>query len=368
MKKNLIRNIGFVLLIALWAVLAAAAWLKPNGDVSVSERRKLAQFPEFSVDALLSGEFVTEFEDYTLDQFPLRDSFRRLKAWFHYNVLQQQDNNGIIFSDGHAAKLEYPLDEKSVSNALSKFNSLYEKYLKNTGSKVYAAVVPDKNYYLSGQGEGLAMDYDRLFEMVQDGMLYASYVNLTDSLALEDYYFTDTHWRQEKLFPAAQTLCQAMGVPVPNCADYTITEATGEFYGVYYGQAALPLEPEPLYLLQNSMLSACRVYNHESGRYSGLYDMEKLSGNDPYEVYLSGTTALLTIENPMAKSNRELIVFRDSFGSSIIPLLVQGYKKVTVVDTRYISGDMLGQFIQFRGQDVLFLYSSLILNSSYTLK
>ena len=368
MKKNLTKNIGFAVLIALWAVLVIVAWIKPSGELSISERRKLAQFPEFSADGLLSGKFVEDFEEYTLDQFPLRDQFRKVKAWFHYNVLQQQDNNGIIFTDSYAAKLEYPLNENSVANALNKFGGIYEKYLKQAGSKVYAAVVPDKNFYLSQQGESLAMDYEKLFELVQEGMPYANYIDLTGALSLEDYYYTDTHWRQEKLLPAAQALCTAMGVPIPRVEDYTVREATDRFYGVYYGQAALPLEPEPLYVLQSSMLSSCRVFNHESNRYSAVYDMEKLGGNDPYDVYLSGAAALLTIENPMAKSNRELIVFRDSFGSSMVPLLLQGYRKVTVVDTRYIAGDMLDQFVQFQGQDVLFLHSSLILNSSYTLK
>ena len=368
MKKNLTKNIGFAVLIALWAVLVIFAWLKPSDELSVSERRHLAQFPEFSAEGLLSGKFVEDFEEYTLDQFPLRDQFRKVKAWFHYNVLQQQDNNGIIFSEGYAAKLEYPLNENSVSNALNKFGSVYEKYLKNSGSRVYAAVVPDKNYYLSQQGDSLAMDYEKLFGLVQEGMPYATYIDLTGSLSLEDYYYTDTHWRQEKLLPAAQTLCTAMGIPIPRVEDYAVKEATDRFYGVYYGQAALPLEPEPLYIMQSAMLSACRVFNHESNRNSTVYDMGKLSGNDPYDVYLSGATALLTIENPMAKSNRELIVFRDSFGSSMIPLLMQGYKKVTVVDTRYIASGLLDQFIQFKGQDVLFMYSSLILNSSYILK
>ena len=134
------------------------------------------------------------------------------------------------------------------------------------------------------------------------------------------------------------------------------------FYGVYYGQAALPLEPEPLYILQNNMLSACRVFNHENNRYSGIYDMEKLNGNDPYDVYLSGATALLTIDNPQAKTNRELIVFRDSFGSSLTPLLVQGYKSIYLVDIRYIMPDAIPYYIDMEGKDTLFLYSALILN------
>ena len=96
--------------------------------------------------------------------------------------------------------------------------------------------------------------------------------------------------------------------------------------------------------------------------------MEKLNGNDPYDVYLSGATALLTVENPNARTDKELVVFRDSFGSSMIPLLVKDYKTVTVVDIRYLAGDYVGSFVDFHGQDVLFLYSCLVLNNSSTLK
>ena len=85
-------------------------------------------------------------------------------------------------------------------------------------------------------------------------------------------------------------------------------------------------------------------------------------------MFLSGSRSLLTIENPAAENDRELIVFRDSFGSSIVPLLVQGYARVTLVDVRYIQIDMLDRFLEFKGQDVLFLYSTLVLNNSSTIK
>jgi hypothetical protein len=52
----------------------------------------------------------------------------------------------------------------------------------------------------------------------------------------------------------------------------------------------------------------------------------------------------------------------------MVPLLVQGYKTVTVIDIRYISGAMLDRFVDFHGQDVLFLYSTLVLNNSSTLQ
>ena len=44
--------------------------------------------------------------------------------------------------------------------------------------------------------------------------------------------------------------------------------------------------------------------------------------------------ALLQITNPAAKTDRELVVFRDSFASSLIPLLIKDYATVTVVGER----------------------------------
>ena len=363
-----IRIIGAIAVAVIWFALCLGAWLLPPEEISDAERRKLAQFPELSAETLLSGKFMSEFETYSLDQFPLRDNFRQLKALFHYHVLGQKDNNDIILFDGYAAKQEYPLNEHSVQKALDKFRSIYDKYLAGSGSRVFAAVVPDKMAYLPKHSGYLTMDYDRLFHMVEEGMDYASFVNLRDDLGIEHYYRTDTHWRQEELLKAAGTLCEALGVTIPEAEDYTVTALEQPFYGVYYGQAALPMEPETMYILENDLLAECLVTNYETGKTSAVYDMEKLTSRDLYDVFLSGAVALQTIENPNAKTDRELIVFRDSFGSSMIPLLIHDYATVTVIDIRYVSSDFLGQLVDFHGQDVLFLYSTLVLNNSATLK
>ena len=159
-----------------------------------------------------------------------------------------------------------------------------------------------------------------------------------------------------------------MGLTPPAAEDFTKTEIDRPFYGVYYGQAALPMEPEAMYILESQLLKDCKVYNFESGKYAAVYDMDKVSGKDPYDVYLSGPQSLLRIENPNATTDKELIIFRDSFGSSVAPLLVQDYKTVTLVDIRYLDSRMLGRFLDFHGQDVLFLYSTLVLNTGTTLK
>ena len=347
-------------------MLSVMAWLHPAKEMSEAERRKLQQFPEFTVETILNGKFMADFEAYTQDQFPMRDTFRRIKAVFSYDVLQKKDNNGIYIADGYAAQLEYPLSETSLEGAVRKFQKLYDLYLKDCGD-IYFAVVPDKGYYLAEENGHLSLDYDAVYEAVAR-LSWAQQIDIRDCLTASNYYYTDTHWRQERLMAVAQKLCEALGVTKPELENYTVTELERPFYGVYYGQAALPMDPEPMYLLENEILSSCVVTNHETGKVGTVYDMDKLTSRDLYDVYLSGPAALLTIENPSAATDKELIVFRDSFGSSLIPLLLADYARITVIDTRYVVSEYVGSFVDFQGQDVLMLYSTLVLNNSDPLR
>ena len=356
-----------IFILTLWAALTLAVWFHPAQDISQAERRTLAQMPEFSLSALENGRFREEFEDYSLDQFPLRQGFRTLKALFHTQVLGMRDSSGIYLTNGIAAKQEYPLSEASLNAAIRKFDAIYEKFLGE--SRCFFAVVPDKGYYLAAPSGHLAMDYEALYAKLEAGLPWAEQIDLRPTLTAGDYYRTDTHWRQECLIPAATAICDALEVTAPKAEDYSQVQAEVPFYGVYYGQAALPMEPDSLTWLESETLNKCTVYDYETGKTGAIYDTARLTeSRDPYDVFLSGARALLTVENPNAKTDRELIVFRDSFGSSLVPLLLEDYAKVTLVDIRYVSSAKLDSFLNFHGQDVLFLYSTLVLNSSSSLK
>ena len=357
-----IRAVGTGVLVLLWASLTVFAWFAPPKDISEAERRPLKQFPTTNATSLINGSFMSDFEDYTLDQFPLRDTFRKIKALFHYNALQQKDNNGIYIVDGYAAEMEYPMDKESVERAMRQYNKVYELYLKNSNTKIYNTVIPDKGYYLAEKNGYLALDYAELFALVRSKTGWSAWVDVDDCLTLEDYYYTDTHWRQEKILPVAQRLLRAMQADLPDADSFTPTAMERPFYCVYYGQAALPMEPETMYLMQSDIISNCTVYNHATGKTTAVYDPAMLTDKDQYNIYLSGPQSMLTVTNPNAKTDRELVIFRDSFGSSLAPLLLQSYKTVTLVDIRYIQPEILGTFLEFTDQDVLFMYSALVLN------
>ncbi len=370
MTNQMIRAIGAALVAALWLGLAGFAWFGPTKEKSDAENRYLAQMPELSVDAVFATDeqgqhpFMSGFEKFTLDQFPLRDSFRSVKAMFHTYVLGNKDNNGYFYKDGYLAVQDRELNLEAVQDKLDVLNQLYQKLLKGNGGRYYVAMVPDKSYYLANQYGYPSMDYAELERMMRDSLSWGQYIDITPSLDLTDYYRTDTHWRQEKLIPTAQLLCQAMGVTGPGAEEFTQVKIDQPFYGVYHAQAALPVPPDTMYIMDSPMFADVTVIL-EGKRRDGLYDPNKLGGNDPYNIYLHGAkTGDLVIENPNARTDKQLIIFRDSFGSSIAPLFVGDYAKITLVDLRVTDYRALRAFVDLDGADVLVLMSSLAMNNA----
>lgn len=380
--------------------LSVFAWMKPADAYSMSERRALKQPPTWSLDAFFAGSYSKGFEDSSVDQFPLRDQFRSLKNVTSLYGFGLKDVHDIYLSQGHLAQMDYPMNTDSMDRAARIFGNIYQKYLADTDVKTYFSVIPDKNAYMACESGHLALDYKAFCEEMQTKVDFAEYIDITELLELDDYYRTDSHWRQERIGDVAELMMSQMNSQINNqmnsenvCKDiperdesvdleneksqapnmenrweYREVAVEAPFYGVYAGQSGLPVNGEDLIYLEQDGFQKCKVYDHEHQREIGIYDLEKASGKDPYELFLSGPISLITIENPEAKTDKELILFRDSFGSSIAPYFVEVYAKITLVDIRYLSSQVLDQWITFEGQDVLFLYSTQVLNHSETLK
>ncbi|MBQ5747073.1 MAG: hypothetical protein IIV81_03940, partial [Clostridia bacterium] len=346
--------------------LSVWAWLKEPDDTSDSERRKLAAFPKVSIDNVLSGKFTKDFEDYATDQFPLRDTFRTLKAISKFYIFAQKDNNDIYIHDGYASKIENEISDSSLENAVKKLEYLYDSYVKGKTDKVYLSIIPDKNHTLAEKGSYPSIDYNVLAQRIKDKISFAEYIDIYPLLNYTDYYKTDTHWSQDKILDVADKLLSSMGKE--NNAEYEKITLDTPFYGVYYGQSSLPLPPDKITYLTNDRIENALVYNYEGTdgvleniKPEAVYNMDKLSSKDPYEMFLSGAVNLMRIKNPANTSGEKLIIFRDSYTSSLAPLMIEEYSEIILIDIRYIFSHFIGAFVtpeDFRDADVLFLYSA----------
>lgn len=297
-----------------------------------------------------------------MDNFYQRETFRKLKTSVELDIFKKQDVNKIYKYNDFLVEQIYPLDEKSITNLTNKINYIKDNYLNET-NKIYYSIIPDKNYYTDNSH--LKPDYDKMKQIMKNNLKDLQYIDIFQNLKLDSYYYTDSHWKQEKLQSVAKTIANNM--------NFSITQNYNEqkvatFKGVYAGQLPINTKEDEIKILVNDVMANVNVYNYETKEQGGIYNFKKLNGYDKYDIYLSGATPLIEINNQNNKTNKTLVIFRDSYASSLAPLLMEGYSKITLVDTRYISPKILNEYVNFENADILFIYSTLVINSSMALK
>lgn len=278
-------------------------------------------------------------------------------GWKAVQRSQAAKKAGIWQAGGHWGEtLKNGGDLKSAEKLASKILEVRTKYL-SADNRVFCAVIPDKGYYLQPNGAP-KVDYDAFFGTVKAGLSGSDiqFIDLTESLSAEQYFTTDSHWRQEALQPILDTLGEAMGfeISLNNFTPHSMNAFSGAYHK--YGAKA----KDTLVYLTSDATDAAKADNFQHPETTVVYDLDRLSTDVPYDVFLSGATPLVTITSPNARTARELVIFRDSFSSSLAPLLLEEYSKVTLVDLRYMASTLLPQYLEFTNQDVLFLYSSLV--------
>lgn len=351
--KNKILTIIFLIIVFGLGLISIC-----TKDILISkfERRSLAQFPKE-----LDEDFTNDLDDYLVDQFAYRNEFIFLNSSVNRNILGKLDEKNVYVIDDNIYEVNYPLNEKSVVVWTSKMNFITKKYFKNYD--VYYSIIPDKSYFLDS-GKYLKLDYGKIFNILNNSM-NGKYINITDDLTINDYYLTDIHWKQENIFDIAIKIMKDMNNSYIQ-TEY-IEKSYNDFYGASYSKGSSNLNKDTLKYLTNNNLSEIKV-NHLEHGIKNIYDEPKLYGVDSYDVFLSGPSSYLEIENKEQENEKTLIIFRDSFGSSIIPFFVPYYSKIVVIDLRYIDLSLIEEKLNYDNCDVLYLYSTLIVNSSDILK
>ena len=336
-----------------------------RGEVSLSERRYLAPAPQISLDGVISGAYFDELCAYLTDNAPFRDALRTVKALTEMRALGIKENNSLAFQRGHVAKIIGKINDASIKNALAVWKKVDETCLNNC-SKKYIAIIPDKGYFFSRDLGYPGADRRCAIEKVTRALADFEYIDVLDKISLDDYYKTDTHISQNRAMGLVGALCEKMSAPKSRFEHKVLS--AGKFFGVYRGQSALPLPPDELKYIDSDALALCTVYDCAAKKYIPMYDTSAARGRDGYEMFLGGARGILKITNPALGSGREIVVFRDSFGSAVCPLLCERYDSVTAIDLRYTDVDTVVQNVNFSGKDVLFLYSFHTLENSFQMK
>lgn len=375
--KNIVVTFVFTLFILVFSVLCINCYMNP---ISRTDSEKdLAQPPQnITWEGLINKTVINQFEAASTAQFPFRNFFRGLKANVQYNILGLKENNGYVVEDGYICQIKNEFNQGGINDSLGKLKDLYSAQIAGKASNVYLSIIPDKNFYLGKDYGYPAPDYYKLVEQVKEVLPESAYIDIFGELELESFYKTDTHWDQSKILDVLEKLSSVMGFETSG--NYTENVIEG-FEGIYFGQSAINPPQENLTYLTNEVISNLKVQDVATNKFLDVYALNLFNEEfnyetDGYNIFLSGKAGhpMLRIINPNGTISKPLVIFRDSYGSSIAPLIAEGYKTIYVVDIRSISYTLLDDktlsdgkrnpyYIDFTDKDVLFLFSSLVIES-----
>ncbi len=357
-----------VLFLLLVFGFTAVSFAWPERTFSENENRVLASAPEFSVESLFEGKFMSDYEKYITDQFFLRDEWIQLKTMTEM-ALNKQDINGVYMGkDGYFierhedSEIDFEMLEKS-KNYLMQF---VEKFSNRLGKEhVKVMLVPTASEVLLDKLPPFATGFD------QNGMMDEVYASLPEGTAIDVrdalkqhaeeyiYYKTDHHWTSLGAFYAYQEFCKAMGFEVPELSDATFTEVSDEFLGTVYSKLNLEISKDSMHTvtLPNTP-SKIQMTVDMAEKFDTLYNDEYLDKKDKYSYYLDGNHGLTEIASN-SEGKGTLLIIKDSYSHCFAPMTLGNYEKVYLVDFRYFNMPISQFIMRYRVTDVLVLYNTI---------
>ena len=330
----------------------------PDRDRSETENRVLAQWPEFSWEALKSGEFTDGVEEYIADQFPLRDGWTGLKARVEQLIGKKEFNDVYLVGDTLISKVEKP-DSELVDKNFGYIQSMTGK----TEANVHIGLIPSAAEIWRDRLPAGAYSWDQtlLLEMAEKtGLNTVDFLTILGEHAAEDiFYRTDHHWTTLGAYYGYVAIMESLGKgdEVLPKDSFTPEIASKDFNGTLYSNSGIHwLQPDTMeYWVKEDGLkiTSWRTGKEET---APLYDRSYLTVKDKYSSFLGGNQPLCVIRNENAEGGKLLIV-RDSYTDAVAPFLAQHFSEVHLLDLRMYRSSV-GKYANENGiDDVLVMYS-----------
>lgn len=332
----------------------------PDRQFSEQENRYLQMKPEFSFKSLFSGDYTSKFETYTTDQFTFRDEWITLKAASEL-ALGKQENNDVYLCENGTLIEGYERPESSALDAnMSALNALVE----NTDAEVYFALIPDKSdLYASllpknapNDSEKEVIDYCYAQSNATNVDMYSALGAHTDEYI---FYRTDHHWTSLGAYYGFSVLAESMGFDCPALDSYSDRHVISEeFYGTTWSSSGFSwVGPDTMEIFVNEP-EGLKVTSYPEGSpvEGKLYDFSFLEKKDKYSTFMGGNCPLHEIVTG-TEGKPSLLIIRDSYTDSLLPLLLDDFSEIHVLDLRYYRASLKSYIEQNDFDSVLVCYS-----------
>lgn len=378
-------------ILSFWAIMVlglfvgALFFVRP--DTSAVEKRKLTEWPAFTLASFLDGSYFSQISTWYADTYPGRDTLIAMNSKLQesYGIqgdtmmvggqtqgddipdektstttkkkkkkaeapeqsvmeedVQSQVMEGLYIKNGAAFGMYY-FNQAAADIYIDGINSSAKK-LKDT-TEVYSILVPNNSIVLdksiqdklggSNQKKGIEYYMDSYSDRVHG-------INCVDRLTKHRdeylYFKTDHHWTADGAYYAYQEFCKEKGIKAHK-RSYFKKREDGPFLGSYYSELQLDeMRNNPDSVVTYTPKGTNKMTYWRDGQ---EYEGNVISGpdywdeNSYYMEFIHGDQPLSKIVNPKVDNDSSCVVLKESYGNCFVPYLVDHYHTVYVMDFRY---------------------------------
>lgn len=371
--------LGMLVFFGLWQAVSLKRTYSP------SERRLLASRPVPTKESVLDTSFMSAYEDYLTDQFPMRDRWITMKTYC--GLLLGRRESGGVYIAGDRSMIELHMPEIAEGETAERNVECLTGFLKDMkeagAGYVRVMLVPTADGIWKEKLSPYAEPFEQqeyleaFVEMLSGQGLSDCYVDVWAALAAHAgepvYYKTDHHWTMQGAYfgyeAYAHSLSAQGGAPerVYPWAEYQKEVVRTDFHGTTAAKCGLYHVDDEIVLVYPPERDGERFvvkYDGGEAESDSLYEYRHAQGDDPYSIYLDGNHAMTQISVMRDKGSaadqeqgRSLLLIKDSYANSFVPYLTGLYDEITMIDLRYYNGSMRALMEEHPFTDVLVLYN-----------
>lgn len=373
--------LGMLVFFSIWQIAA------PKRTYSASERRLLAGKPVLTGEGILDASYMSAYEEYLTDQFPMRDQWITMKTYCGM-LLGRRESGGVYIARDNSL-IEMHMPEIAAGETAERNQEILIGFLRDMSAAgaadVRVMLVPTADSIWKEKLSPYAEPFDQRAYLEQFSAVLSEqglsrcYVDVWAGLAAyaEEpvYYRTDHHWTMRGAYLGYTAYMESLGdnSRILPWSDYRSEVVRTDFHGTTAAKCGL-------YNIHDEILL---VYPPEGTteqydvRYDGgiseadsLYERKHVQGDDPYSVYLDGNHAMTEIfvtsqdgaadtlgDSDEAAQKRSLLLIKDSYANCFVPYLTGHYDEITMIDPRYYNGSLRALQEEHQYTDVLVLYN-----------
>ena len=362
MEKNQFFRLLGILFCILFLTFIIMFFFNINNKYSENENRYLQTFPNFSISDALNGKYISKIEQYLSDHFAFRDQLVGLKSTVEQLLGKSKINNIYIASDDYLIE-DYEKPE-NPDRIIEIFNEFFTKnnFVNNNLMLVPTSISINSNklpHFASYDSQMETIDY--IYKKIKMSTISVYETLLEHNETYPMYYRLDHHWTSYAAYYAYVEYCKYNNLPYLNIDEYSITEVTNNFNGTLYSKANIyNYKSDSIYLFLPKIpddLKVEYILEDKITTTNTLYDYSYLETKDKYSIFLSDNHPLIKITNNLNKSDKKLLVIKDSYANSLIPFLTYNYKEIHVIDPRYYKDSITNYISENKITDSLFVYN-----------